>query len=231
MAWAFVSGAATQTATVTKNVTAGDLIVVFHTFGDATSAPTISDTDTNAWTQGAAQPVRDGTNGQSSVSWWAIAKTTLSITITIAASAGIFMGTAIAEYSGNAAAAVGDGSNSALIAASTAANGQATGSVTTTQNGDLIVSFITDSGAVATVAQFTAGTGFTKRPTASFDPGSGAGITYAVEDSVQAALGAINPTWTATALDAALGITMAFKAAAAGGTSRQQTLTMLGAGV
>lgn len=213
MAWAFVDGAATSTTSVTKAVTAGDLLVVVHTFGDVVLTPTISDTGANVWTQGAAQPIRDTLNSQSGVSWWAIAAATVSITVTIAATAGVNLGTAIAEYSGNAAAPITDGSNTALIAGSAAVNGDATGSVTTTVNGDLVVSFIVDTAVLVSVTQFTAGTGFTKRPTVSIDPG-GVNPTFALEDSVQAVAGAINPTWTATTADAGLGITMTFKVAA-----------------
>lgn len=60
----------------------------------------------------------------------------------------------------------------------------------------------------AVLTQYTAGTGFTKRPASSQDPSAN---VFAIEDQIKAAPGAITPTWTAFRSEAAIGITLAFK--------------------
>lgn len=219
MAWAFVTGAATKTKTVTKSVTAGNLLVCCFVGGDGTTTPTISD-GVNTWTAATASPIKDATNNNTSAMWWAVAATSVSITITITDTPATFNGTAVGEWSGNAASALGDGSaGTANIAGSTATDGQLTGSFSTAADGDLIVSFMVDDGNSPVVTQYTAGTGYTKRTTCSVDPGGANDMTYAVEDQVQSAHGSINPSWTAASSQAAIGLSAAFKVASAGGSA------------
>src|SRR5258706_13702364 len=109
MIWAFVGAAATNTKTVTKSVTAGNLLLCGFACGDGTSTPTISD-GVNVWTPVGASPIKDTTNAAGVSLWWAVAATTGSITITITATATTFNGTWLAEYSGNAGASLDAGS-------------------------------------------------------------------------------------------------------------------------
>lgn len=216
MAWAFITGAATSTKTVTKSVTAGNLLVCGFAGSDGTTTPTISD-GVNTWTAVTASPVLDATNAASVSMWSAVAATTASITITITYTPTTFNGTWLGEWSGNAASGVNAGSTGAAnIAGSTTADAMKTGAFTPSVDNCLIVSFINDDGTTATVTQYTAGTSpvvFTKRATASVDPAGGADTTYAVEDAVQGTAASINPSWTETKIDAAVGIGAAFKPA------------------
>jgi len=220
MAWAFVSGAATSTKTVTKSVTAGNLIVCGFACGDGTSTPTISD-GVNSWTPVGASPIKDTTNAAGVSMWWAVAATTGSITITITATPTTFNGTWVGEWSGNAAASLDAGSAGlANITGSTATNGMATGAFTPSVDGCLIVSFINDDRNPATSTQYTAGTSpvaFTKRTTVSADPAGASDTTYAVEDAVQTTAASINPTWTEAVADTAVAIGAAFKPLVASG--------------
>lgn len=219
MAWAFVSGAATKTKTVTKSVTTGNLLICGFVGGDGTTTPTISD-GVNTWTAASASPIKDATNGNTVAMWWAVAATTASITITITDTPTTFNGTCVAEYSGNAASSLGDGSaGTANIAGSTATDGQATGSFSTAVDGDLIVSFMADDGNSPVVTQFTAGTGYTKRTTCSQDPGGATDMTYALEDLVQSTHGSINPTWTCASSQKSVGLSAAFKVLGGGGAT------------
>lgn len=215
MAWAFVTGASTKTKTVTKNVTAGNLLVCGFACGDGTTTPTISD-GVNSWTAVTASPTKDVTNAASVSMWWAIAATTASITITITAAPTTFNGTWVGEWSGNAAASLADGSaGAANIAGSLATDGQRTGSFTPAVNGDLIVSFAVNDGTSETTNHYNAGTNFTERTTCAQDPAGLNETTYSVEECVQATAGAINPPWTELHSDATVGIGAAFKVLAA----------------
>lgn len=221
MAWVFVSAAATKTKTVTKSVTAGNLLVCGFACGDGTTTPTISD-GVNVWTPVGASPIKDVTNAAGVAMWWAIAATTASIVIAITAAPTTFNGTWIAEYSGNAASALDAGSaGAANIAGSIVADAMKTGAFTPSADGCLVVSFINDDGNTRLATQYTAGSNpvvFSKRATASVDPAGGIDTTYAVEDAVQVTAASINPTWTEAVADAAVGIAAAFKAAVVGGS-------------
>lgn len=216
MAWAFVTAAATSTKTVTKSVTAGNLLVCGFAGSDGTTTPTISD-GVNSWTPVSASPVFDTTNAASVSMWSAVAATSASITITITYTPTTFNGTWLGEWSGNAAASVNAGSaGAANITGSLSADAMKTGAFTPSVDNCLIVSFINDDGTTATATQYTAGTNpvvFTKRTTASVDPAGGADTTYAVEDAVQGVAASINPSWTEAKIDAAVGIGAAFKPA------------------
>lgn len=212
MAWAFVTGAASANKTVTKSVTSNNLLVCGFACGDGTSTPTISD-GVNSWTLVGASPVKDATNAASVSMWWAIAATTASITITITATPTSFNGTAIAEYSGNAAASLDAGSaGTANIPGNTGVNAMLTGAFTPSSDGCLIVSLINDDGGANGSVQYTAGTTpitFTKRTTCSIDPGSE--TTYAMEDGTQVTAASINPSWTEALAHTAVAISAAFK--------------------
>lgn len=218
MAWAFVTGAANSTKTVTKNVTAGNLLVCGFAGSDGTTTPTISD-GVNTWTPVSASPVFDTTNAASVSMWSAVAATTGSITITITFAPATFNGTWLGEWSGNAASGVNAGSaGAANIPGSLTAEAMKTGAFTPTADNCLIISFINDDGTTATTTQYTAGASpvvFTKRTTLSVDPAGASDTTYAVEDAVQGAAASINPSWTEAKIDAAVGIGAAFNPATA----------------
>jgi hypothetical protein len=227
MPWAFVSATAngiSNQQTITKSVTAGNLVVMIVTMENGTDTPTISD-GVNTWNQVTASPLKDATNGAGMAMWWAVAATTASITVTVSnrASAVGYGLNSLAEWSGNAASSLADGSaGAANIAASTATDGQASGSFATGTAGDLIVAAIIDvQAAVAdSLPQYTAGTGFTRRDTASLDTGSlGNGQAFAVEESVQANAGTINPTFTARLSHKAIALAAAFKVAGGAGAN------------
>lgn len=216
MAWAFITAAATSTKTVTKSVTAGNLLVCGFAGGDGTTTPTISD-GVNTWTAVTASPVLD-TVGAASVSMWsAVAATTASITITITYTPTTFNGTWLGEWSGNASSSVNAGSaGTPNLNAGTGADAQKSGAFVPSVDNCLIVSFINDDGNTETSTQFTAGTNpvvFTKRATASIDPGGTSDTTYATEDAVQGTAASINPSWTQAFADRAVAIGAAFKPA------------------
>src|SRR5260221_78492 len=199
MAWAFVSAASTSTKTVTKSVTAGNLIVCGFACGDGTTTPTISD-GVNSWTAVGASPVKDTTNAASVSLRWAVAATTASITITITATPTTFNGTWVAEYSGNASASLDAGSaGTANIAGNTGADAMKTGAFTPSVDGCLIVSFINNDARAETVLCYTAGTNpvvFTGRGTASKDPAEASDTSYHVEDAVQVTAPSTNRAWS-----------------------------------
>jgi hypothetical protein len=230
-AWAFVTAAATSTKTATKSVTAGNLLVVSFAQGDGISTPTISD-GVNSWTQLSASPVLDVTNSAAVAMWYAVAATTASITVTITSGALAFNGTSLAEYSNDAgtipASAEDTSKGLANITGSTSANAMTTGTMTTSTNGCLIVGFINDDGNVDGSLQYTAGTvtlSYTKRATASIDPGFPE-TTYAVEDGVQTSAGSIEAAWTEAVSHVAVAIQAAFKAPTGGGTSGRAILML-----
>lgn len=234
-AWAFVSGAVclqtnpTTKKQVTKAVTAGNLIIIAFANGDATSPSAISDGGVNTYTACAGSPTNDGTNAAGVAMWWAIAATSATITTTVTANATTFIGTSMAEYSGNASSTPNDGgAGTANITGSTTTDAMKSGSFSPATDGVLVVSTIVDDGASPTVTQFTAGTGFTKRTTASRDPNGAGESTFAVEDIVQSSHAAINPSWTEAAADKAVAMACAFKVATGGVIT--PTRSLLGVG-
>lgn len=209
MAAAFVqfaqsaNGSATRTTTAaaTLTVTSGHLLVVCASW-DSGSTPTVSLADTlgSAWT---ALPVaNDTTDQQSNAMWWTIAGAGGSdtFTVTLSASSDYFEMVAL-EYSGVSGVDV-----TAMVANQAATTTPATGSVTTTAAGDLVLSHLGT----------TAGQSVTGHPSGSTQR-CGKTVIY-VADQIQASAGAINPTW-ATASGKFNGFTASFKAATGGGSS------------
>jgi len=230
VAWPFVSGAASATLAVTKSVTKGNLLVVFHaTGGGGAFTPTVSDNGAtpNSWAPVPNSPLNDATNNDTMAVWTAVAKVTGSITVTVANSGASFNGVALGEWTPPAAAPIVEAfAKTVNGAGSIVADAVLSGSVTTVADGDLIVSFILDAATLPAVTEFNAGTNpnvFTKRATLSNDPGGGAAITWAVEDFVQTTHAAINPTWTEIASANYDSFTLAFKARAAGITGHMQS--------
>lgn len=204
---------------VTRSVTAGNLLIAWGGgSGGGGDTPTISDT-VNSWTQITTSPLNDGVANNTLAWWWAIAATTASITVTISnfTSGGVGLGAFVEEWSGQASSPADGGNKKTNTAGTTATDGETTGSVTTTSNGDLVISVIYNNNNIRTVDWQTAGTGFTEQATNN-DPGGASNITWSVETQIQTSAGAINPSWTAASTDTYIGMTAAFKVPAAAGT-------------
>ncbi len=221
MAWSFVGGTvAPNTNTVTRSVTSGNLLIV-GAWGANNDTLTISD-GVNTWTRIGSQ-LNDTTNNNSLTWWWAAAATTASITVTIS---GMTATTAtwIGEWNssnGNVASTALDvatqNSHFTNNSGSSAADGDTSGSITTTQNGDLIVCWIADTQSAGDgTTFFTAGTNFTSRAGITHDSVIGDGIWHG-EDLVQATAGAITGTWTCKNTDAYGCLVGGFKEPAASG--------------
>jgi hypothetical protein len=227
-AWAFISAAQANgttggnacnsaTCSVTKSVTAGNLLIVGGIIGDGTSNPTLAD-GVNSWTQ-IGSTIHDTTNAESGKWQWAIAATTASITVSgTTFPNNPFNGLFIAEYRGNASSSPTDGQTGQNPAGSTATNGDTSGTFTTAANGDLVVGFIINQGAPtsAWATQGSTSESFTKRATASNDPGGTNSETWAVEDGVQTTASAsTQAAWTAATTDTYIAFGAAFKVAGA----------------
>lgn len=209
---AFVSAAISNNKVVTKSVTSGNLLVRgYISLNGGAQTPSNADTATNTWTAVSGSPAQDATNTSTMAMWWAIANSSTSITSTVTTTGTTFNGSFIAEYS-CIAASPADGANKATNASGTTATDNiATGSVTTTVDGDLVVSFVANVTTLTDGLMYTQGTGWTRRDTASFDPGDESNVVFAFEDKFQSTAGAINPTWTGAQADKYNGITAAFK--------------------
>lgn len=112
-------------------------------------------------------------------------------TVTVSLSASKSMNCALLEYSGVLTSGSLDQSASGHNAGSTATDGDASPSVTTTTNNQLIIGVITETSGAGT--SFVAGTGFTLRANGTI----GTAYHNVVIDKVQAAAGSISATWTA----------------------------------
>lgn len=195
------SATRTTTAAATLTVTAGHLLVVCASW-DSGSTPTVSLADTLGSTWTALPVANDSTDQQSNAMWWTIAGAGGSdtFTVTLSASSDYFEMVAL-EYSG-----VSDVDATTMVANQAATTTPATGSVTTTAAGDLVLSHLGT----------TAGQSVTGHPSGSTQR-CGKTVIY-VADQVQASAGAINPTW-ATASGKFNGFTASFKATSGGGSS------------
>jgi hypothetical protein len=201
MAYAFVNAAVANGTSVTKTVVAsGNLLIVQHSGGDGTNTPTISDTAGNTWTPATNSPSKDATNGSSISVWTAIANGTGSTTVTIGNAAASFRNTSIEEWSGNATSSVNDqGSGATNVAGQTGTDQMVGNSITPSVDNCLVKTWILDNaGTHDTTAIYAAGTGFTLRPTASYDPviNAASEANSASADVVQTTAAAVTAKWS-----------------------------------
>jgi hypothetical protein len=218
-AWTFIGGIskAGDITSLIRAVTAGNLLLCFVVDGNSgSSTPTVADNaagGSNIWTR--IDIYNDPTDATTVVWFWAIAKATETLTLTISgtSSSTIFQTNALGEWHNNTGtipAAPLDGHVvKTRTAGSVATDGDVTGNLTSAVDGDLIVGWIVDLAADA-AQSFAAGTGFVGRPpitvpsTASFEG-------FQVEDETQVTHGAVQATWTATAADLYSAMAAAFK--------------------
>jgi hypothetical protein len=198
---------ATITNTFGSNVTATDLLLAF-TVGATTGGNHVVTSPGATWARIAQFDDTGGSGNRMAIHYAMNAPggaTTVTNTYSVPASAGS-RGIIIAEYSGAATSAALDKSTTGQTTAATATPTDT--SMTTTANGELIVSCMIFRNATSPAS---AGAGYSM---IAVDQASGLGIDFAAEDRIQAAAGAIAPTFTLTAGTAASAIMSAtFKAA------------------
>jgi hypothetical protein len=211
VAWNFVGGGVSaNSASITRSVTAGNLIIVGYADGTENLTLTISD-GVNTWTRIGSQ-LNDLSNHNSLTWWWASAATTASITVTISGVGGASNNIWIGEWHSN----TGNVPANSLEAAtqhgqfptgsgSAATNGDTSNQATSTSNGDLAVGWIFDTETSGTGSAFyTAGTTdltYTARAASSNNTVAGQSA-WAVEDATQTSAGANGANWTRGATDA-----------------------------
>lgn len=207
-------GGATLACTfTTANNTTGNMLIASG-FNAATSGTiTFTDGASNTYTAIGAGTAGFGFSLQSACAPITAGGGT-KITVTAAFSAGAGNQTLIlTEGSGLDAACATDGSSYANTTFGTGTDAFSPGSITTTADGDWIYGAIADSNGNATA--FSAGTGFTRRESYTFD---GGGRFAASEDAVQTTHGAIAATFTNTVAGAiGIQVGIAFKASGGGG--------------
>ena len=199
----------------TSNVASGATLAASATCGSGTATCTFSDSQSNTWVT--AQTITDIDNGLRCYSGYAknaaAGATTVTATFSIA---GDFRCITIHEVSGADTTAPLDGNSGQFQAAAigTATDGISSTNLTTTANGCYIFGSTYTYNADNAIA---AGTGYTGRE--SVDIASNL-FTLQSEDKIQAVAGATAATFT-SGFDnnTALTVALAFKPAAAGGTT------------
>jgi len=188
------------------NVTNGNLIVVFYTYGDNTgAAPTFSQSagtaTTSSWTT-MPNNVRESVNGQGIAGGWALVTGTGSCTVHASSGQGLAGSSqqAISEWSGNAAASVGDVSQGHV----TTGTSPASSSITPNENGALVIAAAMDD---------TAGAGSITGPGTGWSElaASGGANLMEVQYIVQSVAAGISATWANSANEASINMIMAFK--------------------
>ena len=213
MAIAFVqddlaSGNSTSpTVAFGSSTTSGNLIVVaLSIFNFTGTVDAVADDKGNTYSNG---PTLGG-SGNPLIAIFYVPNATggASHDVTITLSGTFFWSIWVGEYSGAATASVADGSNTNLGGGGTS---HTTGSVTPTQDGDLVIGAMTSNQGPGT---WGAGGGWTLRG----DNPSTSNQTLVTVEQVQGAAGAANPTITSVnSLTNSFGATLAFKAAGGGG--------------
>lgn len=213
--------------TVTRSVTAGDLLIV----GAWTGTPSDSFTIDSGFTQIGSQCNDAGLNN-SAIWWYRSAASTGSLTVTTTSSGtseGIFM----CEWS-STAGAVPSAALEASAQTATPGTGTTVANATTSgsagppaSNGDLLVSMVGD--VVAGATTYTAGSSpnaFTREFVASLDT-----ITANIEDFTQSTAAAAAGTWTSPNTNAYCAFVGFFKEAGAGGATLPPQRTQTGVGL
>jgi hypothetical protein len=204
------ASATTITNTFASNVTAGNLLVAFGC-GNTGTTFTFSSTGSPTWVKLAQFTETGGSGNDLSIAYCANCPSgATTVTLTFSASSS-FRGLVIAEYSGAATSGVLDQNTTGHETAATAT--PTDNSMTTTANGDLIVSALVFRNATSPAS---AGSGYSM---IAVDQASGVGLDFGAEDQIQSSAGSIAATFTLTTASAASAImSAAFKAATAGST-------------
>jgi hypothetical protein len=203
---------AQQAVTITPAT--GNLMVAMLFSQSNSDAPTISDTQTNGWTQFTTSPFHNQ-GAFTLTAYWAISKNSSSTTITFAAfttAASIFYG----EYSGLSATPA-DGDNTATGTSDGTTDNIASSTWSTTVDGDLVLGLSVN---LTNQDTFTHGTGFTARAASSLIGAAGPFVDAFWEDLVQGAHSASTKvTWTEANADTYALMGGAFKASGAAAAS------------
>lgn len=217
----FASSTVTATFTTSNNTT-GNILVAFANGG---LAPTITFTDGagNTWTS-----IGTGTSGFSFTcqAGWAQVVSGGGTKITITANFTVASGNQtliITELSGIDTTTPVDNFAYANTTFGTGTDAFSSGNFTTTNNGCLIYGAITDENGNANA--FSAGTGFTRRESYTFD---GGGRFAASEDLIQSTAGSIAATFTNT-VGGAIGNQVGVGFKPGGGGPPASTVKMLAA--
>ena len=211
-------GGTTLALAFPASVTSGNLVRGCVTWGsDATGSITLSSVTDDKGNAYFKSSLIDTTVSQGFATFWLGNITNAPKTITATFSAtNTFQGMNIEEWSGVAALSDPSDGHTGQIqssVSSTAADAITSGTITTTQNGDLIGADTMDDGGVIP----SAGTGFTLQES---DNASGAGVSQASESMTQTTAGAVAGTFTqATANHPWVTFVIAFKAAGGGAAS------------
>jgi hypothetical protein len=198
----------------TSNNTTGNLLVLVcrSTGASSTAGITITDSQGNTW----SVPIKTTWTGTNTlIMAYAPNCKSGANTVTVSHTGTSFLQTKLAEYSGVATSSPLDKSGDATNTSTTPTSS----SVTTTQNGELIVGGFANAN--ANNLTITAGSGYTKRT--ATDDGNGA-----IEDQVQTSAGAISANFTSNqnvSWDAGI---MTFFAAAV--STNKNLLMMMGCG-
>ncbi|HVX56456.1 MAG TPA: hypothetical protein VHA37_01880 [Candidatus Saccharimonadales bacterium] len=176
-------------ASFASPVTSGNCVVLAVSTGATGQTFTVTDDKGNSYTL--LDHVTDSSNSQDLATFVLgnITNGPETITVTYGSEAGtnILM---LAEYGGVFAAANPVDKHKAAITAST--KSPSSGAVTTTVNGDNIVSFINCTSALAGGFILSAGSGFTKR----LDHNTSGDIDMALQDMVQTTAGSVAGAWS-----------------------------------
>jgi hypothetical protein len=217
MAWTQQTAGTVRTANLSLAVTAGDLIVIAHAFDDNSSTPTISD-GVNTWTRIGSVQRSSGADLVDATWWWAIAATTATLAIAIAATAATY-DTFGATYRNGTLPAnplSGSAQQYETPGVTGANNDTSTNLSVAPVLGDLVLAIIVDTGSTGTNI-FSAGTGYTLVAAAGKQNGSA--DTHAWEHDLNSAAGARAGTFTATVTDNVIVMAAKFTPPAGGPTA------------
>lgn len=232
MSWSFVGttnyaggGAWGTQAKVTRTTTQGNLLIAFAESSVASDDGGLSFSGGGTWT--VIDHISDTTNNNALVWAWAVASTTGSVTVTGNGGTANCEGMFVEEWSSSngaisaSALDVHNFNNHTASPGSNANDGDTGGSITPTQNGDLIISLASDTQINSNGSSaWTAGgspNAFTKRSTTDLFNDAVSTPTSS-ESFVQSTAAAINPTWTRGNQDEYAGFSAAFKEPAASTT-------------
>jgi len=199
MSWSRSAGAAAVSADVTGAVAvqAGDLIIAIG--GAETAADNTTVTDNAAGGSNAYTQIGTKLSSAFMANWfWAIAKATETLTITISGGDGVSTDLALVAIFRNSIGPLTGtplrGSAQQSHAGSLLTDGVTSTALAGTVAGDLIVSLCVVLQTVPGTGIFTAGTNFTEDAAAQNDQGSG--VCGAIEYELNGAGGSIAGTWT-----------------------------------
>lgn len=193
-------------------VLANNCVILAFVYNINSGTPTIAITDDQSNSWGAATVSADDATNNMHMKVWVLPNVpagTHAVVLTLTGGDGGYGQLFCAEEYNVATASVVDGAPSSINSSGTTT--WAPGSITTTVDGDVIYTFVKDSGGLGPYTNFTPGTGATLLVADSFNG-------FAIQRQVQATAGAITPGITAPggATGAFIACGIALKAAAAG---------------